>query len=57
MKIFLSLGLFFFALSFCNLSERISSLRGGGASNSQNASANSATDSPATRITPRLGFN
>lgn len=51
MKIFLSLGLFFFALSFCNLSERISSLRGGGGGSSgsanQNSAANSATNSTA----------
>lgn len=44
MKLFVSAGLFIFALSFCNLSERISKLRGDGASN-QNSSANAPADS------------
>lgn len=46
MKLFLSIGLFFFALSFCNLSERISKLSGGGSANQNsavNTSGNTAT--------------
>jgi len=44
MKSVISLGLFFFALSFCNLSERLSQLKGDN-SNSQTSSANSSTNS------------
>jgi len=50
MKLFVSLGLFVFALSFCNLSERLSQLKGGG-SNNQNSSANSTTNSSKTSTT------
>lgn len=45
MKLFASISLFFFALSFCNLSERLSSLRGSDTSN-QNTMANASTGSP-----------
>lgn len=44
MKIFLILGAIFFALSFCNLSEKISQMRGGGSAN-QNSSVNSSNSS------------
>src|SRR5687768_10905606 len=44
MKFFVSVSLFIFALSFCNLSERLSKLRGGSASN-QNSSANTSVNS------------
>ena len=50
MKLFVSLGLFVFALSFCNLSERLSQLKGGG-SNNQNSSANFTTNSSKTSTT------
>ena len=45
MKSLVSLGLFIFALSFCNLSERLSQIKGGN-SNTQNSSANSTAGSP-----------
>lgn len=47
MKFFVSAGLFIFALSFCNLSERLSKFRGGNASN-QNSSANTSVNSSTT---------
>jgi len=43
MKLFVSLGLFVIALAFCNLSERLSQLKGGN-SNNQNSPANSTTN-------------
>jgi hypothetical protein len=49
MKIFVSLSLFIFALSFCNLSERLSKLRGDSSGN-QNTSANTSVNSSATPI-------
>ena len=45
MKIFLSLGLFIFALSFCNLSERLARFRGDSSTNQNSSSVNSSTDS------------
>ena len=47
MKLFVSMGLFMFALSFCNLSERFSQLKGGN-SNNQNSPVNSTTNSSKT---------
>jgi hypothetical protein len=47
MKFFVSAGLFIFALSFCNLSERLSKLRSDGSSN-QNSSANTSVNSSKT---------
>lgn len=44
MKLFFSLSLFVFALSFCNLSERLSKLTGAG-SNNQNSSADASSNS------------
>lgn len=39
MKLFISIGVLFFALSFCNLSEKLSELKGGDSSNSSNSSS------------------
>ena len=47
MKSIVSLGLIMFALSFCNLSERFSQLKGGN-SNNQNSPVNSTTNSSKT---------
>ena len=56
MKLFVSLGVLFFALAFCNLSERLSQLKGGNSTNqnssansSSNSSKNSTTDEPAEK--------
>jgi hypothetical protein len=43
MKSLISLGLLFFALSFCNLSEKLGDLKGGSA-NDQQTATNSSTD-------------
>ena len=48
MKFFVSVGLFIFALSFCNLGERLSKLRGDSSSN-QNSSANTSVNSSTTK--------
>lgn len=50
MKNFVSLSLFIFALSFCNLSERLSKLRGDSSGN-QNSSANTSVNSSKTPAT------
>ena len=50
MKSFVSLGLFMFALSFCNLSDRLSQLKDSNSTN-QNSSASSGTGSPNTATT------
>lgn len=45
MKTSLTLGLIFFALSFCGLQERLQSLTGGGNSNSASTNSNSSSSS------------
>jgi len=50
MKSFVSLGLLVLALSFCNLSERLSKLKGGNSIN-QNSTTNSTTNSSNTSTT------
>ena len=47
MKLFVSLAVFFFALSFCNLSEKLSGLKGDSTTN-QNSSSSSTTNSSKT---------